>query len=103
MTLYLAGPMSSLPDFNFPAFHEAARQLRAAGYEVVTTAECCDDTSQPWDYYMRRAIKALVDCDAVALLYGWDASRGARLELHIAQGLGMLWGTLGHWLEAAQS
>lgn len=102
MILYLAGPMTGMPGWNFPAFHAAAAQLRAAGYEVVTTAEGCDDTSKPWEFYMRRAIKALVDCDAIAVLPGWGESRGARIEEGLACDLGMPRGTVADWLESAR-
>jgi hypothetical protein len=34
-------------------------------------------------------IKHLLTCDSVALLEGWTASRGARLEQHVALELGM--------------
>ena len=33
--LYLCGPMTGLPGNNYPAFHKAAADLRAAGYSVV--------------------------------------------------------------------
>ena len=39
MQLYLAGPMRSIKDFNFPAFNAAAAKLRAAGHEVFNPAE----------------------------------------------------------------
>lgn len=39
MRLYLAGPMSGIKGFNFPAFHAAAKVLRAAGYIIVSPAE----------------------------------------------------------------
>ena len=35
--IYIAGPMSGLPEFNHPAFHAAAAQLRGAGYIVTAT------------------------------------------------------------------
>lgn len=90
MVLYLAGPMSGLPDFNFPAFHAAAARLRAQGYVVINPAELDDgDTSHSWDYYMRRDIPMLLTAQAVAVLPGWEQSRGATLEVTIARALGM--------------
>ena len=89
-TLYIAGPMSGLPEFNYPAFHSAAEELRQLGFEVVSPAELHDgDTSRPWDFYMRASIAALVGCDGVALLPDWRKSRGARLEVSIADALKM--------------
>jgi len=39
MRVYIAGPMSGIPQFNFPAFKAAARALRAIGYDVICPAE----------------------------------------------------------------
>lgn len=108
--LYIAGPMTGLPDFNRPAFHAAAAQLRAAGYEVVNPAEL--DSTHPiadpggygaWGRYMRRDIPHLVKCDALALLPGWTESKGARLEAHIAQELGMRMWSYIMWIDAART
>ena len=38
---------------------------------------------------MRRDIAALMECDTVATLPGWQDSRGASLEVHIGKELGM--------------
>lgn len=38
---------------------------------------------------MRADLRALLDCDVVALLPGWEQSRGARREVSIADDLGM--------------
>lgn len=51
------------------------------------------DLQQPdvnWSAYMRSDIAALIKCDAIILLAGWENSRGAKLEHHIASELGML-------------
>lgn len=100
---YVAGPMSNLPNLNFPAFHAEAARLRVLGYEVVNPAEinggedeltaCAamtpDEITAHWRTCMRNDIKVLVDCDGIALLSGWERSRGARLELHVASELGL--------------
>lgn len=87
--VYLAGPMSGLPDFNYPAFHEAAGRLRATGLHVENPAENPVPACGSWEAYMRMAIPQMLTCDAVALLPGWQKSRGARLEAHVAGELGL--------------
>ena len=96
MKVYVAGPMTGIPDHNFPAFRRAAELLREQGHEVVNPAELDDPTltheqlaAKPWADYMRRDIPLLLECDAIFMLPGWSNSKGASLELHIAQQLGM--------------
>lgn len=86
---YIAGPMTGIPEMNFPAFHAVADQLRAMGHIVINPAEINPDKSMAWDECMRTDIAALVTCDAVHLLPGWENSKGATLELHIAERLGL--------------
>lgn len=88
-TIYISGPMTGLPDLNFPAFHDAAQQLRRLGFQVVNPAEINPDANMSWEQCMRADIKALCDCDTIALLDGWEASKGAHLEVHIGHRLGM--------------
>jgi hypothetical protein len=90
LRIYIAGPMTGLPGLNFAAFHAAARQLRGAGHDVVNPAEINPDTTMSWHACMRRDIAELVTCDAIYLLPGWGASKGATLEHHIAQRLGLI-------------
>jgi len=88
-TVYLSGPMSGLPELNFPAFHAAASRLRDAGIAVINPAEISAQSGGEWHDFMRADIKALCDCDTLALLPGWEHSNGAHLELHIAHRLGI--------------
>jgi nucleoside 2-deoxyribosyltransferase len=87
--LYLAGPMTGKAEWNFPRFHEVARQLRSLGWCVVNPAELCPDTTAPWSTIMRRDLKALLDCDTLVLLEGWEDSRGTHLEIQLAHRIGI--------------
>jgi hypothetical protein len=87
--IYIAGPMTGLPDLNFPAFHGEASWLRAMGNEVINPAEINPDPTAKWEDCMRADIAQLVTCDSIHMLAGWEKSRGATLEHHIALSLGM--------------
>lgn len=88
--IYIAGPMTGLTEHNFPAFHAAADQLRQAGWNVVNPAENFGGrTDLPREDYLRADVALLVGCDAVAMLGGWEDSRGAKLEYLLARELGM--------------
>ncbi len=86
--IYLSGPMTGLPELNFPAFAAMTDSLRAVGHAVTNPAELNPDGGT-WNDCMRRDIAALMDCDTVATLPGWENSKGARLEVLIAERLGM--------------
>lgn len=88
MRVYLAGPMSGHPDFNYAAFHNAAARLRAHGFDVVNPAEIVKTPGLGWQACMRLDIPALLTCEAIIMLPGWQSSRGARLEYRLAQQLG---------------
>jgi nucleoside 2-deoxyribosyltransferase len=85
--VYLAGPMTGLPEFNYPAFNAEAARLRALGYQVENPAENPLPAEAPWHQCMRAAIRQMVVCDVVATLPGWDKSRGAQLEVYLADRL----------------
>ena len=87
--LYLAGPMTGFEDFNFPAFNKMAAELRARGYEVENPAEHGVVDGADWADYMAYDLTRLGLCGQVAVLPGWENSKGARLEVHIARELSM--------------
>lgn len=84
--VYVAGPMTGLPDFNRPAFDAAQRDLEAAGHRVLNPAR--QPLGLTWAEYMRRGLRDVLDVDAVVVLPGWEISRGARLEVEVAERLG---------------
>jgi hypothetical protein len=87
--VYIAGPMTGLPDYNYPAFNEAGQQLVARGYVVENPAQNAEPPCKSWLGYMRMALPQMVGCDVVALLPGWHTSRGAGIERQLALDLGL--------------
>lgn len=104
-TWYLAGPMRGYPQYNTPAFREAASRLRANGYNIISPAELdspsiqaaaqasldgkeCDATGQIGGetpgQILGRDVQVIMDCvTGIALLPDWWKSRGARLEVFV--------------------
>lgn len=98
---YLAGPMSGLKQFNFPAFDRAASVLRKRGYKIVSPAELDDKKTRKqalaskdghpgkqkhtWGDFLARDVKLVADkVQGIVLMPGWTRSRGARLEAFVA-------------------
>lgn len=91
--VYIAGPMTGIPDFNRQAFRTAAQILREMDLEVVCPADFAQRGG--WEDLMKHAIPQMLSCDRVVLLGEWEKSRGARLEAFIARELGMKVETMG--------
>jgi hypothetical protein len=86
-TIYLSGPMTGLPESNYPLFNVTAMRLRNIGYSVLNPAEQFGgDPTLPRQHYIRQDVVAVATkADAVAVLPNWETSRGARLEVEIAR------------------
>lgn len=91
MIAYISGPMTGIPEFNYPAFIEAAKELRKRGHGVISPVEVCADMPKDstWLEYMKADIRAMLDADIVVLLKGWEHSRGAVIEEALAKSLGI--------------
>lgn len=97
MKIYLSGPMTGLPEFNYPAFRKAAAALREAGHFVHNPAEF--DHDGPLDgrieeFPIREAMAEFCEfickeADAVVLLDGWESSDGAQVEAMLAKRIGV--------------
>lgn len=98
MKLYVAGPMTGLPEHNYPAFRAAATELRAAGHDVVDPSEAGQVDGWEWSDYMVRGLTSLIRCDGIALLDGWVASRGTQIEVRVALALELDIRVLADWL-----
>jgi Domain of unknown function (DUF4406) len=105
MKVYLAGPMTGIPFFNFPLFHKVATRLRDQGHEVFNPAERdivrhngTDISNAEGDpakaardhgFSLREALAedtAYIcnEATAICMLPGWESSAGARAEHALA-------------------
>lgn len=99
---YVAGPMSGIPEFNFPAFFKAEEILKELGYEVFNPAAKDQEKTIDAESYatgdnvlliekgfdFREAylwdVSKVIESDTICMLKGWEASPGARGEHAVA-------------------
>lgn len=107
-TLYVAGPMRGIAWFNYPMFDRIAKQLRDQGCEVISPADedrkhdgfdpfenpthavpenCTFPRTMDFNKTVRRCLEAVLRCDEIVLLPGWERSSGAVAELTLAMWL----------------
>lgn len=99
LRIYISGAITGLPPGKARAvFREAAASLAAQGHETVNPfdvsphANCkCAQVNgkHEWACCLRGDLAALLDCDAIFMLPGWESSHGARLELTVAAAVGL--------------
>lgn len=112
--LYVAGPMRNYPEWNFPAFADATLILRDAGYGVISPAEedlkrgfdpkapVEEYTDADWHKAMRRDFAYILKCQGIALLDGWERSKGAQAERFVAETIGIPVKPVKDWLAEAK-
>lgn len=100
--VYVCGPMSGLPEKNYPAFNKAAQALRDKGYAVLNPVDIDhlipEDGHPTYDWFLRQTMRMLCDADAVALLPDWEQSTGAMVEWQFAKACDMDVRLLSDWL-----
>jgi hypothetical protein len=95
-TLYISGPMSGYEDYNLPAFKDAEKVLRDAGYDVLNPAD--NPTQDCWEAYLRLDLAMVCRADGVAVLRDWQNSAGADAEVHVAHILKIPVHNVDHWV-----
>ncbi len=88
--IYISGKITGLtPDQAFSLFNNAELYLSEKGYEVINPMTIPHEHDKSWLSYMRNDLKALLDCEAIFMLYNWKDSKGAKVEHDLAQSLGL--------------
>lgn len=100
--IYIAGPMTGIREFNFPAFFAAEKDLYADGWVVFNPArndqengiDVSGTTGRPEEipaFSLRKALawdmQKICEADAIFMLRGWEHSSGARAEHSLASAL----------------
>lgn len=85
--IYIAGPMTGLPNYNREAFFKKAMELRREGYTVLTPSALPAGLSDI--AYMDICLAMVRSAEAIYMLSGWDSSAGAVVEHALASKLGM--------------
>lgn len=88
---YISGPMSGLPELNYPAFFAAEDRIKDQYSKVLNPARLQLEKGQEnkWENWMRKAIALMMEATHVVLLPGWKKSKGARIEVILAKVLKM--------------
>jgi hypothetical protein len=109
--LYISGPLTGYPEYNFPAFFGAEKILEG-NIKIINPARFVIDLWARWgligrfeewkeivsspvlkiipmEKYMHTDILAVCLSDGVVVLPGWEKSEGAIKELQIAQAPGL--------------
>ena len=93
--VYLSGPITGLPEPEYTRlFTRAEQHYRTAGYEVVNPVELgkallLKNPGASYEDFMSIDLEALRSCTHIALLSGWENSKGAVREKAEAERLGL--------------
>jgi hypothetical protein len=92
MIAYISGPMTGLPDLNYPAFKLCEAKLYFTGHTVYNPANF--KWSGEGEFPIREAFAEYCDfictkADTIVMLPGWKQSGGAIAEHALAQRIGL--------------
>lgn len=103
--VYLSGPITGIQNYNIAEFKKYEKKFKHLNFEVVNphklfSKEEVDEINKAYDekkitfeeyhsYFMKRDIKEMMNCDFIAVLDGWEKSKGANIEVYIARNINM--------------
>jgi hypothetical protein len=71
------------------AFMQAARVVENGGMYPINPMKLLHNHDKTWLSYMRTCLRAMLTCEVVYMLQGWEQSRGASIEHNLAKELGL--------------
>jgi len=87
---YNAGKIGQLPEADYEAKFAAARgEIRALDMAPNCPTQLPHEHERTWLDYMREDLTALLKCDVVYAQRDWQDSRGATIEVNLANALGI--------------
>ena len=94
--IYISGKITGDNDYR-AKFLRAGNKLFDAGYYPVNPALLALKGT-PWEKAMRDVLKAMLDCDGVALIPDWKRSKGAKIEERLAREVGIPVKPIEEWI-----
>lgn len=85
--IYIAGPMTGLPNYNREAFFRKQMSLRLDGWAVISPHVLPSGLTQ--SNYMDICLAMVRSANAVYMLRNWEKSSGAYCEHALAKKLGL--------------
>jgi hypothetical protein len=89
--IYIAGPMTGKPEWNYPKFFKIERELNNLGYQNILNpaSNPKDPEKTPWSEFIQDALQMVIRSNALVFMDDWTQSRGARIEMAVARALGL--------------
>jgi hypothetical protein len=86
--IYLCGPITGRPDYEehfLKVEKTLLDKINLEGLPIKTiNPSQFPLKKEPWEICLRYCIRAMLTCDGIALLQGWEHSIGCLLELYLA-------------------
>lgn len=87
-TVYISGPITGIPNHNEESFDNADRLLSDLGYETINPINNDKRSrNKSWAFYMCLDMVSVAKADVLVLLPGWEQSKGAVIEIAVAERL----------------